>query len=354
VRKPHPSSCFILINISVIGWLQLSPRCNYSRVREALDRSNSFRAFVATEGPKKHVPAGAITGFRAFNLVNTHGDASRRDEEATAPIYNYARVLPWVESVETVAAAFEAAARQAERNREKSGLAICIPLPSLHVDPHMVAPERRRRGSKEFIRVDEYACVDESLAQLRRRFNPAFASRCLIASVLALSLQWGTIGGAIAVAVCVLRWPCDLANIRQQWFTPTVGLGCRSGSYLLYAAAGTLVWAMMVASSFLTHYAACAPRGPSGNPRSARVARTAATALRRMGKAAAALNAVWGLLACIFEFSSFFSRCWCNSDVLSLGANAFNVIALSDQDMHKIKTAWILGAWRTHWQAFCT
>jgi hypothetical protein len=292
-------------------------------VRDALEKANNIRAFVATEGPHSHVPASAATGFRAFNLVNIYGDASRREEGASAPIYNYARFLPWIDSVETVAAAFEEAAEKAVYNRPEPG---------------------NGRGSNEL--VDRYACVDESLARPRHRgFDFALVTRFLIASGLALFLQWGTIGGAITVAVSIYRQFCDFANVHEQWFTPTEGLGCRSASYLLYAVTGTLVWKMMVASSFLAHYAARASYGPSRKPFRARVARTAAILLRRIGKVVAALNAVWGVLVCLLEFGGFFSRCWCNSNVLSLGANAYTVLALSDQDLRKVQIAWILGAW---------
>jgi hypothetical protein len=142
--------------------------------------------------------------------VNTYGDASRRDEEASAPIYNYARFLPWVESVEMVAAVFEEAAEKTAQIRPVGR----SPSPWVQVasGTNMVELEIRR-SSKE--PVHGYFCLDESLAKPRQRgLDEAFASRFFVASTLALSLQWGTIGGAIVVAVCLCNDICDLTNIR--------------------------------------------------------------------------------------------------------------------------------------------
>ncbi|KAJ7927974.1 hypothetical protein B0H13DRAFT_1968835 [Mycena leptocephala] len=54
----------------------------------------------------------------------------------------------------------------------------------------------------------------------RSNWGPDVFSRIFIASVAALALQWSTSGASILIV----------------YFTPTVGLGCRSGAYLLYAA----------------------------------------------------------------------------------------------------------------------
>ena len=69
-----------------------------------------------------------------------------------------------------------------------------------------------------------------------------------------------------------------------------------------------------------------------------------ATFLRGSGKILACLNAVFVVTACIFLFSNFYSRCWCDSSVLGRGAySAFNVIAPTDDDTKQLKSGWIAG-----------
>lgn len=47
------------------------------------------------------------------------------------------------------------------------------------------------------------------------------------------------------------------------WYTPTTGLGCRSGAYIIYGALATIVWAMMLLSSLFTHWAVQIPILPN-------------------------------------------------------------------------------------------
>ncbi|KAI0029078.1 hypothetical protein K488DRAFT_57203 [Vararia minispora EC-137] len=309
----------LLTRFIVIGWLQLSPRCDYRRVREALDRANA-KAYIATP-ISKAILAAEVTNRRAFSLLNAYkGDAARRDEEASAPIYNYARFLPWVANVEIVASAFEAAAEKAEE---------CKPVDytSFWVS-HRTSRISRENRCGTLGQVNEYVDLGHLMYRPQYRgFDAAFTTRFVVASLLALFLQWGTVGGAIAVA----------------WFTPTIGLGCRSASYLVYVISATFIWAIMISSSFLAYYAASVPKRPSGAPPSARTVGIAAIVLRRVGKLLAALNAIWIVLACMFQFSSFYSRCWCNSDVLSLGSRAYDVISLDGQDESNIKSSWVWG-----------
>lgn len=103
----------------------------------------------------------------------------------------------------------------------------------------------------------------------------------------------------------------------------------------------------MLLSSVLAHYAHSSHNSPSRHARYHRVAdRTAvraSVALRRLGKTLATLNAIWIVMACLFQFSSFFDRCWCDSDVLGLGKKAYTVLQMTDADIVPLRTAWIGG-----------
>jgi hypothetical protein len=103
---------------------------------------------------------------------------------------------------------------------------------------------------------------------------------------------------------------------------------------------------LLVTSSALAHYSTHVTTNIEGlqvYTRSTRIAGSLAIVLRRVGKVLTACNAVWIVLACIFQFSSFFDRCYCNSSVLGLGRLAYDVIQLVPADISALKTAWIGG-----------
>jgi hypothetical protein len=141
----------------------------------------------------------------------------------------------------------------------------------------------------------------------------------------------------------------------------STGLGCRSAAYIIYAGVSTLVWIMMLVSSIFAHASRTtglrgqdgesqgrlADRSPilsahggEGGARTA-VLRFCSIVLRRLGKVIATLNAIGILVTCIFQFSNFFDRCFCNSSVFGLGKNAYNVIILTSADVPGIRGVWI-------------
>ena len=92
----------------VIGWLQISPKCDSTRLRSAVERANRL-ARVATDDGRVVLVREAQTEARAIELTLTEVDELRRDEKCTAPVFNYARFFPWVQAVEDVSEAFQAA-----------------------------------------------------------------------------------------------------------------------------------------------------------------------------------------------------------------------------------------------------
>ena len=119
-------------------------------------------------------------------------------------------------------------------------------------------------------------------------------------------------------------------------------LGCRSGSYILYAAVSTLVWLLLLISSLLSYYVTTTPRIlPDFLPS---VARWSSIVLRWVAKVLAACNAVWIVASCVFQFSNFYDRCWCNSSVLMWGEDLADfVLQLENADIQGIRAVWIGG-----------
>ena len=248
------------------------------------------------------------------------------DAKYTAPIFNYSRVLPWTQNVEHVAAVLRCASIQA-RNHQR----VDRQPRAAWVEGDEIQPDNRRGNLDE---VTSY-CTSPNK---RSHWGPGVWSRMLIASLIALLLQWCTAGAAIIIS----------------YYTPTVGLSCRSGMYLIYASTSVLIWMLLVTSSILTHFLAAPKLTGSTNedtdhdtihftrplPRLQTFIRMLAIFLRRLGKILATCNAIWIVMGCIFQFAKFFTRCFCNSCVIGLGSGAYDVIIIT---ANEVKGPWIGG-----------
>jgi len=247
------------------------------------------------------------------------------DEEKTAPIFNYARVWAWADAVEEVAEALEQASIRSRRHQPVRPKTAWIEAPrGLEIHP------ANRVGSVS--QVQAY-CGYSSLDVERRTpmWAPDIITRILTASLCGLALQWGTTASAVLILI----------------FTPTVGLGCRSGAYLLYGILSTVVWLMMLASSVLNHYCSIhtsdqgieLPRRRS-NVDSVSAAAAASDFFRRTAVVVASANSAWIIITCVFQFANHFDTCYCNSSVIGLGArNAYNVITL-DYSLLNMRGIW--------------
>lgn len=300
----------------VIGWLQLSPKCDDATVKAAMDKANK-EAFIASDDgvPLK---ASEMSDEWAFFLVEEgegdNEDGARDDERASPPIYNYARFFPWSQNVERVVSVFRNAAsrahmhipanlssswHKAERDDTINGLNRNGTLDQLH--SYCADPASPRRGS-----CDAQIC-----------------SRFLLAACAGLALQWGTVGGALINMI----------------YTPTKGLGCRSATYLFYALLSTLIWFLLVLSSFLLQASSARLK------RGTRVAmRKISIYLRRIGKFLALCNTVFIIAGCISQFSNVYNTCYCNVQLLAMLKHAFasgyDVIVMSPSMIAGLQAPW--------------
>ena len=315
----------------VVGWLWI-PVCSYNKLKAAIDRANEL-AFVAAPDslPQIKDPPNAYPPKRVNDVSHKQGirvyereKVLTKDAARAAPVFNYARIWEWASVVESVAQAFEHADRKARRH---------IP-----VDPRKewVYPEDKHPAICRDNRIGSISQIQAYCGfpihggeELVQPVPSGMWTRIFIASVFALGLQWGTTGSAVITLI----------------FTPTTGLGCRSGSYILYGAISTMIWLALLLSGYLAHYAKLRrDRNTSGSGyNSATVAEGLATFLRRLSIVAAACNTLCIVLACVFQFSDFYSTCYCNSSVLGRGGqHAYNVIA-TGYDYSQMKGAWIGG-----------
>jgi hypothetical protein len=156
-----------LISI-VVGWLLLSPKCDFNRLKTAYGHAD------------QHARTGSIHGpigtpiQRALTIIAQERDVMSTDELLTPPVFNYSRSLPWACTADKMFQAFEAASGQAHNY---------VPV-NTNWGPQPAQQQRQQRSN---------------------HWVPGVFTRMALASGASLALQWGTVGGAFIV----------------EWFIPT-------------------------------------------------------------------------------------------------------------------------------------
>ncbi|KAG9309678.1 hypothetical protein JVU11DRAFT_10350 [Chiua virens] len=377
----------------VVGWLMLSPKCDYKRVLDAYDKANR-RAFVADSHDPMAIPAHVTSNFGL--TITPSPDWEPRpniispDESRIPPIFNYARVWLWAQNVYVTSLFYRTAFEQSNRRIGVDGQRI---PGSVRND----VPRDSRLGARD--QVVQYCHPGNHEYPGSRVLWPrGIFYNTIVASLMALQLQWGTTSAAVLVV----------------WFTPTIGLGCRSLAYLLYGALSTTVWISMVLSSLFGYYAHHLLNGPPtsevesagtrpphipfsqpkatsadsvtdddpglpavadntaiplrdirapqnhtavpdpGGPASifsnkraratqlrARTLACLADWLRWFGKTLAILNAIGTIANSLFQYAGVYDTCFCDSSVYTWGSRAFSICAPSLSDVKLAENAWI-------------
>ncbi|KAF9062644.1 hypothetical protein BDP27DRAFT_1427702 [Rhodocollybia butyracea] len=137
----------------------------------------------------------------------------------------------------------------------------------------------------------------------------------LLAACVALFLQWGTTGAAIFIA----------------YRTPAIGLGCRSGSYLIYGVAATLSWLILVFSNIVSHE--IMQRLEAQDKRSTRSLSGLAVITRLTGKSIAVANAAWLIASSVMEDIGTFQTCWCQTDAFQFHENGWTPVFKDASDL---------------------
>ncbi|KAG1727272.1 uncharacterized protein EDB91DRAFT_893799 [Suillus paluster] len=299
----------------VIGWLQLSPKCDYARVKKAMDNADVISFVVTCDGVVK---ASDLSERRAVSIDANAENLSSPDENLTPPVFNYARAIPWSRSAEDVLDAFRMASNNVKEHRP-------VKMGDIwkNASRRNVIEPCNRSGDPS--QVDAYCRLPRYA--VRSPWASGMFFRMFFASVLPLALQWATTGAAVLVV----------------YYTPTVGLGCRSLGYLIYGALATMVWMMLVMSSVLSHYTfsySDRPKSPSSSIMM-RLAKVLSNLLRWGGKFLAIVNAIWIIAAGMLQFTSIYDNCYCDSSVLGRGVqHAFDIVVTDNLDLSQTKAAW--------------
>ncbi|KAG0697778.1 hypothetical protein DFH29DRAFT_1020736 [Suillus ampliporus] len=304
-------SMWLWLTPIVVGWLQLSPKCDFDRLQSAYVRADQY-ARTGIAHTHMGMPPASTRRALTITAMEEDSDVMSPDELLTPPVFNYSRSLRWASTADTMFLAFKAASDKA-----KSRMPVQFGSEWVESDDMKTIHPSNRRGSSQDITT---YCAQPDGAQ-HSHWAPGMFTRMFVASCVSLALQWGTTGAATVVA----------------YFTPTTGIGCRSLSYLIYAGISTLIWMMFLISSILAHYSAAYSHRP---PLSARVILELSHWLRRMGKLWAIANFIWGVMACVFQYSSFYDTCFCNSSVIGRGDAAYNVLIVTAAQAAVARTAW--------------
>ncbi|KAJ7321231.1 hypothetical protein DFH08DRAFT_889398 [Mycena albidolilacea] len=278
--------------------LNAAPRCDITLLGNAIERANQKLSLAKYIGQPESLDL--TVQQPAISIEPDGGGSLTSDERRTAPIYNYARMVPWSLSVGRMYAAFSAASYRAEHN-----IPVSAEIPWEKGTGHGVNPANRR------------GCLDQVAAYIQRPSDQhgeisGGGFRSLHASLMALLLTSGTLGSATLM----------------DWYTPTIGLSCRSGGYIIYSLNSVLVWALLMTANHLTH-SIVSLEGKTGHrrfPYSANIA----ILLRRAAKILACMNAIWIVSACVAQFAGVYENCWCNS---SLGHRAYTVMYFTQEDI---------------------
>jgi len=214
------------------------------------------------------------------------------------PIFNYARLFYWTYNVDRIANVFHSAS---DHRAVNSTLEMKITAGSYS----RVDIGRQHESRKEGI-----SFFQQNNRKVSIWGHYGIFVRMAIASFLGLMLQWCTAGAAAIIALF-------------KFYLSNPGIGCRSGSYLLYALLSSIVWFLMVLSSILAYYCDTVPskeklRRVDSPPRKYPphpFLRELAISLNILGKFLCTLNALWIVCACMMHFSNTFNRCICNSGI---------------------------------------
>jgi hypothetical protein len=177
----------------VVGWLQLSPKCDFNRLQEAYERADRHTRRAAVDS---HMETSPTSTQRALTIAATDEDVESPDELITAPVFNYSRSLRWASTAESIFLVFKMASEKAKKRLAvRGGRWVESEVDELDTTVNAIYPDNRRGSSEE---IASY-CAQLDDAQ-RSHWTPEVFERMAIASCTSLALQWGTVGASVIVA----------------------------------------------------------------------------------------------------------------------------------------------------------
>ena len=310
----------------VIGWLHIGCEPEPSHLRNSLAAANQ-NAWVASKDRAHPIE---MTGPMPIELAEPDDiDAARQDELKPVPVFNYSRAFVTPMTAEVVLRLTKNAAANARREIPVGNSVEAGVLPWVKGKKGETLPENRVGTTAEVVAYSslvfqqprwnsgtvtplDIQSPEMSIATnpflehglvSPLRWAPGVWTRVLVASILALGLQWGTTGAAVLV----------------HYIAPPPGLGCRAFSFLLYGLAGTTSFFLFLTSSILAHMSRPLPGQVPARSWSHSFQETGAVVCRRLGKCISITSAIGIILVCFFQVTDAFDNCYCNSTTFDVG-----------------------------------
>ena len=327
----------------IMGWLYVGSQPEPNHLKECLEAANQV-AWVATDRKDRPIPVEGTGASRAIEYMEDV-DKTRKDELRTAPVFNYSRAFSWSLKAEHVLSLVKNAAANAQRSNpvdnHGDGGGQVQWVPSI---PGTVAAENRLGTAEQIIRY----CSEDTSTPFERvlgappphippgpgpsripnthfailpfhgpretrnsRWASGIWNRVVLATLLALGLQWGTVGAAVTI----------------HYWKPPIGLGCRALSFLLYGVAATVAFFLCLTSTVLAQISR-PPRGPSYYiPWTQKYLHRGAILCRYLGRGLAIVSGLGIVVVCFFQSGGVFNNCYCASVTFDKGF--YDVVFLS-------------------------
>ncbi|KAI0115895.1 hypothetical protein GGR51DRAFT_575697 [Nemania sp. FL0031] len=265
------------------------------------ERQKAFK--VARE--RRLMPSSTNSSKEGPHIPNCLGFSVAGDEKQEGPAFNYARIFTWWNMANRIYQALEETDQRRHRGDRRTNDS-CVELSKYC---GLSADGRPKE-------INEYPCWSQ--------LDSEFYQRMVVATAIAVYVQWGTIGASIIIA----------------YLTEVTGLSCRSGGYVLYGTLATLTFLSLLLSSIFSHAAMLrhealkASRVPSQRPRLGHnILRFCAVVTRMLGRTLAVANTIWIIVSTLWEFVGFYDNCWCNSTYLSKGNRGWFLLFIDRHDM---------------------
>jgi hypothetical protein len=273
-------------------------------------------------GPFSQFPETSIDGPERWLGSRIAGDMER-----PGPIFNFARIYTW----QQVAASIIDAHRNGRLDPVPDGIA--------DLETHCFGLNTETQGQDNPFHSPSRAMT------LRAEEGAANARQSAVGP-----------GGAIKwlIVASVFHLVITIPAFLTAYFTPPVGLGCRSGSILLYFCASLLSAVLLAFSARMSRkwFELKDLRGQGSSGLLGSVVATMAVTTRYMGTWLAYGNSLWIIVYCVFEFTGFFQRCWCDALSIVHGNNGWITFFTTEQIKDAVLDWWIacLGL---SWLALC-
>ena len=362
-----------------MGWITVGTQYSHSSIQEALEDKGAYRALkqpvepdheyseleeqqglVVRPGlsPQPHRVQTVVGGLDAPNPNQLElprwGWFFRvgGDEQLKGPIYNYAKLFTWWQLASSVDGALYNTLDRVSNGRACSTTHQQSILQQHNIPYQQTTPQQQATpqwNSNIPARDNLIGDIRETASFAGLDTRPILGypkwidipsdihMSILAASAAALFLQWGTTGGSFLIA----------------YLTPTVGLGCRSTSYLFYGSLGTISWLCLLGSMLISHevmlrYQEIHVDNPSIDFRLYNNANSpnhyerswphwflcgAAVILRITGKTVAVVNTIWLILSSLLEFVGAYDNCWCNSNYFGMRDQGWAVLFKGTEDL---------------------